>query len=89
LDFEGPVLVSDSLGTQKPDSAAFAALTRALAAEPDQIAYVGDNPRSDIAAAIAAGMRGIWLDAEGTTYPAELPAPSEVIHSLTELLTLL
>ena len=89
LDFDGPVLVSDGLGTQKPDAAAFAALARALAAKPGEIAYVGDSPRTDVAAAIAAGMRGIWLDAEGAAYPSELPAPSAVIHSLTELLTLL
>ncbi len=89
LDFEGPVLVSDALGTQKPDAAAFAALARALDAEPGEVAYVGDNPRSDVAAAIAAGMHGVWLDAEGAAYPSELPAPSAVIHSLTELLTLL
>jgi HAD superfamily hydrolase (TIGR01549 family) len=89
LDFDGPVLVSDGLGTQKPDAAAFAALARALAVEPGDVGYVGDNPRSDIAAAIAAGMHGIWLDDEGAAYPPELPAPSEVIHRLTELLTLL
>ena len=87
---DGPVLVSDGLpGTQKPDAAAFAALARALAVQPGDVAYVGDNPRADIAAAIAAGMRGIWLDAEGAAYPPELPAPTAVIHSLTELLTLL
>jgi HAD superfamily hydrolase (TIGR01549 family) len=89
LGFDGPVLVSDGLGAQKPDAAAFAALARALTVEPAEIAYVGDSPRIDVAAAIAAGMSGIWLDAEGATYPSELPAPSAVIHSLTELLTLL
>lgn len=89
LGFEGPVLVSDGLGAQKPDAAAFAALALALSATPGEIAYVGDNPRLDVAAAIAAGMHGIWLDADGLEYPPELAAPSEVIHSLTELLTLL
>lgn len=89
LDFEGPVVVGDGPGTQKPGAAAFAALAGALSAQPSDVAYVGDNPRSDIAGAIAAGMHGIWLDAEGAEYPPELPAPSKVIHSLTELLTLL
>ncbi|HET9392686.1 MAG TPA: HAD family hydrolase [Candidatus Rubrimentiphilum sp.] len=89
LGFDGPVLVGEGPGTQKPGAAAFAALARALSAEPGDVAYVGDNPRADIAAAIAAGMHGIWLDAEGAEYPPELPEPSEVIHSLTELLTLL
>lgn len=89
LGFDGPVLVSDGLGTQKPDAQAFLALSRALASEPGEVAYVGDNPRTDVAAAIAAGMRGVWLDAEGAAYPPGLPEPSAVIHSLAELLTLL
>lgn len=89
LKFEGPVLVSDALGTQKPQAEAFEALARELATAPRDIAYVGDNPNSDVAAAMAAGMRGIWLDAEGARYPADLPRPSAVIHSLTELLALL
>jgi putative hydrolase of the HAD superfamily len=89
LAFEGPVLVSDALGAQKPDAEAFQALARALGTDPHNVAYVGDNPRSDVAAAIAAGMRGIWLDAEDVQYPAELPKPSAVIHRLAELLALL
>ncbi len=89
LNFNGPVLVSDAIGAQKPEAAAFNALARALAAEPHEIGYVGDSPRTDVVAAIAAGMHGIWLDAEGRAYPSELPAPRAVIHSLTELLTLL
>jgi len=89
LGFDGPVLVSDGLGTQKPDAQAFLALSRALTSEPAEVAYVGDNPRTDVAAAIAAGMRGVWLDAEGAAYPSGLPQPNAVIHSLAELLTLL
>ncbi|HEX5275442.1 MAG TPA: HAD family hydrolase [Candidatus Rubrimentiphilum sp.] len=89
LDFSGPVLVSELIGTQKPQRKAFAALARALETEPASVAFVGDNPRDDVAAAMSAGMRGIWLDAEDVTYPPELAAPSAVIHRLTELLTLL
>lgn len=83
--FDGPVLVSSDLGVQKPDPRAFAALARELAAAPEEIAFVGDTPESDVAGAIRAGMHGIWLDVQGAGYPDELPAPSEVIHSLAEL----
>ncbi len=89
LDFTGPVLVSDAIGAQKPQPQAFAALALALKTGPSEIAYVGDNPRVDIAAAMSAGMRGIWLDAEGVTYAPDLPRPSAVIHRLAELLALL
>lgn len=83
--FRGPVIVSAEIGTQKPSREAFAALGRTLGVEDGAIAFVGDAPESDVAGAIAAGMQGIWFDAEGQTYPGSLPAPSQVIHSLAEL----
>jgi putative hydrolase of the HAD superfamily len=89
IEFAGPILVSDAIGAQKPQPEAFAALARALEMDPREIAYVGDNPRGDVAAALSAGMRGVWLDAEGVTYAPDLPEPSAVIHRLTELLALL
>lgn len=89
VGFDGPVLVSASLGVQKPDRRAFDALASELGRAPSEIAYVGDSPQSDVAGALAAGMRGIWLDAEGTAYPKDLPPPSAVIHSLEELLSLM
>lgn len=89
VSFEGPVLVSASIGAQKPSPAAFAALANALGLPVTDVAYVGDNPRVDVAGAISAGMSGIWFDAEGSSYPGGIPAPAAVIHSLPELLSLL
>ncbi len=83
--FEGPVVVSGAIGVQKPAKGAFEALARTLERAPDEIWYVGDDPVMDVAGAIAAGMHGIWLDARGSEYPADLPAPERVIHSLEEL----
>ncbi|MGZ3549021.1 MAG: HAD family hydrolase [Vulcanimicrobiaceae bacterium] len=88
VGFDGPVLVSGEIGTQKPDPGAFAFLADVLALPPERVWYVGDNPETDVAGAIGAGMRGVWLDAEGLTYPPNGPAPSAVIHSLHEVLAL-
>lgn len=88
VQFDGPVLASADLGIQKPDEQAFAALARALHAEAREIAFVGDTPQSDVAGAIAAGMQGIWFDAEDLRYPADLPEATAVIHSLAELAAL-
>lgn len=88
VSFDGPVIVSSRLRAQKPAAEAFAALARVLGHAAEQVAYVGDSPAADIAGARAAGMTGVWLDAEGVSYPAELAPPSIVIHTLTELLTL-
>ncbi len=86
--FEGRVVVSSDIGVQKPAAQAFAALAHALQAPLERIAYVGDTPASDIAGSLNAGMNAVWLDAEGTTYPDDLPRPTAVIHSLAELLSL-
>jgi HAD superfamily hydrolase (TIGR01509 family) len=89
VQFDGPVVVSADIGLQKPQPEAFQALAQALGEAPQRIAYVGDSPPSDVAGAIHAGMQGIWFDAEGLAYPPDLPKPSAVIHSLTELAALL
>lgn len=88
VEFEGPVVVSADIGTQKPELAAFQALARALEVPPEEIAFVGDTPASDVVGSIRSGMSGIWFDAEGLSYPETLPPPSAVIHSLAELLSL-
>ncbi|HEV3152972.1 MAG TPA: HAD family hydrolase [Candidatus Baltobacteraceae bacterium] len=86
--FDGPLVVSSDIGVQKPDAAAFQALAETLGAEPSRIAFVGDTPASDVAGAIAAGMHGVWFDAESVVYPKGIPAPTAVIHSLAELAAL-
>ncbi|MFJ4965747.1 HAD family hydrolase [Streptomyces sp. NPDC088729] len=53
------------LGVSKPDAAAFHAACEALALEPREVAYVGDEPDIDAAGAVAAGLTGIWLDRRG------------------------
>ena len=87
IGFDGPILASADIGVQKPDAGAFGKLAQVLGVPAEGVWYVGDNPVADIAGARAAGMRGIWLDAEGQTYPAAISPPTEVIHSLDELVT--
>jgi len=89
IGFPGPVLVSADLGVQKPDPRAFEALVQALGTRPRDVWYVGDDPRNDVAGARNAGLRAVWLDAEGMPYPADLERPPVVISSLEELLSLL
>jgi FMN phosphatase YigB (HAD superfamily) len=88
VGFTGPVLVSADIGTQKPSLEAFCALSDALGVPLAEIAYVGDTPGSDIAGALEAGMSAIWFDAGEVEYPAGVPQPTAVIHSLPELLSL-
>jgi len=83
-----PVLVSDAIGAIKPARAAFDALVVTLGAPRDATWYVGDNPRGDVGGALAAGLRAVWFDWEGVSYPQELPPPTMRIGALRELETL-
>ncbi|HZT11425.1 MAG TPA: HAD family hydrolase [Candidatus Baltobacteraceae bacterium] len=88
VGFDGPVLVSATIGVQKPHRRAFELLAEALECDANDAAYVGDNPIVDVAGARAAGMRAVWYDAEGATYPKDIPAPDAVIHSLADICAL-
>lgn len=82
------ILVSDALHAYKPDPAAFVALADALHTPREQLWYVGDNPRGDVAGALAAGLRAVWFDWENQSYPQDAPPPTLRIASLRELETL-
>jgi HAD superfamily hydrolase (TIGR01509 family) len=86
--FTGPILASGDIGVQKPNPEAFGALAAELGLAPEQCYYVGDDPKNDIMGAMSAGFRTVWLDNEGKSYPADLPPPHHVVHSLRGVLGL-
>jgi HAD superfamily hydrolase (TIGR01509 family) len=83
--FPGPVLVSEAIGAYKPSADAFAQLERALGVSASDLWYVGDNPEVDIDGARAYGVRSVWFDWEGASYPAELAPPVARIEALADL----
>jgi HAD superfamily hydrolase (TIGR01549 family) len=82
------ILVSDAIHAVKPAREAFDALVTALAVPRERVWYVGDNPRGDVAGALAAGLRAVWFEWEGQSYPQDLPPPTLIVASLRELGTL-
>jgi HAD superfamily hydrolase (TIGR01509 family) len=88
LDYHGPILVSSELGVSKPEAAAFGKLVEALGVERSACWYVGDNPKTDVGGALAAGLHAVWLD-EGVSYPRDVPPPDVRITSLLALLDVL
>ncbi|MFE4538374.1 HAD family hydrolase [Streptomyces scopuliridis] len=59
------VLCAAELGVSKPHAAAFHAACDALALDPREVAYVGNEPDIDAGGAVAAGLAGVWLDRGG------------------------
>lgn len=56
------VVCAVEIGVAKPHAAAFHAACEALALDPHEVAYIGNEPDIDAGGAVAAGLTGIWLD---------------------------
>lgn len=82
------VVVSETLGIKKPDSAIFehaAALCQVdLSQAPSASWMVGDSPLHDITGASALGLSTAWLP-RGRTWPEDQQQPTVVVHDLTAL----
>ena len=85
IEFREPVYVSERIGARKPSPEAFGALAKYFELPFERIWYVGDDPAIDCAGAQALGMRTVWFNWEGKTYPTGLAAPLHVIEQLDEL----
>jgi HAD superfamily hydrolase (TIGR01509 family) len=76
------VLTSAMLGCAKPDAEIFAAALELAGVAAEEAVHVGDSLECDVAGALAAGVRAVWVRREGT---AEGPAGVPAIPSLAEL----
>ena len=55
------VLVSETEGLRKPETAIFQRALARLGVPPEQSVFVGDHPTADIAGATAAGLHTVWI----------------------------
>lgn len=85
---EHAVSASD-LQIAKPDPGIYHHLAECFAAAPAQILYVGDHPELDVHGSREAGLRAIWINREGLSWPADLPAPEHEVENLPQLEALL
>ncbi|MCY0901453.1 MAG: HAD family hydrolase [Firmicutes bacterium] len=69
----------------KPQRGLFDVACRLADAAPADCVLVGDSARDDVAGAQAAGWRGVWLNRDGRSWPADLARPDAEIASLRDL----
>jgi putative hydrolase of the HAD superfamily len=72
------VVASGEEGVAKPDAGIFALACERLGAERELTVHVGDRLDLDAEGAVAAGLRGVWLDRLGTA-----PGPGHVVRIST------
>ncbi len=74
----GVVVTSGEEGVAKPAAEIFALACERLGVEQGQAAHVGDRLDLDAEGAVAAGLRGVWLDRLGTA-----PGPAHIVRITT------
>ncbi|MEA2367714.1 MAG: hypothetical protein QOH38_432 [Thermoleophilaceae bacterium] len=80
------VVSSAQAGARKPNPRLFEAALAAAGCGPDEAVHAGDSLDNDVAGAIAAGIRPVLVDRDGTGEP---PAGVPVIARLGELAALI
>jgi putative hydrolase of the HAD superfamily len=72
------------IGAAKPEPLMFEEACRRLAARPEQVVHVGDDPEHDVRGAAEAGFRTVWVNRNGREWPGGSRADAE-IGSLVEI----
>jgi putative hydrolase of the HAD superfamily len=80
----GAIAVSREVGFAKPDPRIFAVALGQLEVAASDSVFVGDNPKTDIAGAHAAGIKAVWLNRDNAPQPEGI-VPDRTIRSLGEL----
>lgn len=79
-------LNAEKVGYAKPKPEAFLAVANSLGLRPEQLLYVGDEPRLDVMGSRTAGCRSAWVNRRGLPWPADLaPAADLEVSNLLEL----
>lgn len=72
------------VGAAKPEPLMFELARQRLAAQPEQIVHVGDDPEHDVFGATQAGFRTVWVNRTHREWPGGPQAEAEIGH-LAEL----
>ena len=72
-------------GAAKPDAGLFHEACKRLGLPPHDVLHVGDDPRTDIAGAAAAGLQTCWIDRGDHAWPDALPHADLRVSTLGEL----
>lgn len=85
-DFFEATIYSMDVGHAKPRPEIFAAAVTTLGIPPGEILHVGDNERTDVRGALAAGFRAIRLDVVRSAGPSEAEFVARSYEELTDYL---
>ncbi|HYX75286.1 MAG TPA: HAD-IA family hydrolase [Steroidobacteraceae bacterium] len=73
------------IGAAKPERRCFERLAQELLLPAAAVAYVGDDPQLDVAAARAAGLRTVWMNRRALLWPHALPPADLAVSDCAQL----
>ena len=75
-------------GAAKPAPVIFECALDAAGASPETLVHVGDDPARDVAGAAALGIRTVWMNPEGRSWPEEGRPDAEIrsLHALVSVI---
>ena len=88
-EFFTAIVYSASVKASKPHPAMFEAAAARVGFSNEEVLHVGDDPITDVHGARNAGALPVWINRNGSTWPATHDAPDHEIGTLYELLELL
>jgi len=83
------ILISETVGVQKPDPGIYWQASATLNHRPEECLFVGNSYNIDILGAIGAGMIACWFNPRGTRPIIDSAKPDHEINALDQLISLL
>jgi len=89
LQFDG-IMTSEMAEAYKPNRKIFDKAMSFIDTQPEEVIHIGDSPYHDVFGAKNAGLKSLWLNRSGSTFPADLSAqPDFTVASLDEAVKIL
>lgn len=79
-------LNAEGVGAPKPQPAMFEAALQRAGLGPEQAVHIGDHAVDDVQGAAAVGMKTVWVNESGASWPGPGPAPDWVVPHVPALL---
>ena len=79
------IVVSGDVGAQKPSTVPYEIMAQRLNIAPNEMLYVGDNPKNDVEASRKAGYIPVWVRTTGTWIFPEIKKPELQVDTVAEL----
>lgn len=80
------ILAGEEMGIQKPAAHPFVEMAKCLGCTPEEMVYVGDNPKNDVDAARKAGCIPVWVKVSGKDWSfPEYEKPRYEVNDILEL----